>query len=137
MRCKKSDAASGGACLRSGEVIQEAELFGKASQSASRNHSTCSERGSGRRSLAFPVCTKSSLDALPPPRRFASWSCRLQMPEQIVAILRRMTGEAEKVVCRSVNFREATLYCWKQQHGALELVLEDVTELKALHDETA
>ncbi len=57
-------------------------------------------------------------------------------PEQIVAILRRLeSGETAEAVCRSVNISEATLYCWKQQYGALEL--SEVKELKALREENA
>ena len=51
------------------------------------------------------------------------------MPEQIVAILRRVEqGEAAKVVCRSVNICEATLYRGKQQYEAMEL--DEVRELR-------
>jgi putative transposase len=55
-------------------------------------------------------------------------------PEQIVAILRRIEqGEPAEAVCREVNIRQASLYRWKQQYGALEL--DELKELKALRDE--
>ncbi len=61
---------------------------------------------------------------------------RKHTPEQIVAMLRRLeTSETAEAVCRSVNISEATLFCWKQQYGALEL--SEVNELKALREENS
>ena len=57
-------------------------------------------------------------------------------PEQIVAILRRIDGgESAQAVAREVNISEATLHCWKQQYGAMEI--DELKELKALRDENA
>ena len=58
------------------------------------------------------------------------------MPEQIVAILRRIDGgESAQAVAREVNISEATLHRWKQQYGAMEI--DELKELKALRDENA